>query len=304
MAVGAERGVLAWDEWDSRAGRGVVRLTSFALADVTRATPALTVSPEASDVEGVQVARRPGGYWLAWISHSSYAADAGADRPAPSPAAAIDSAQAGEREDLPPVVDLGRRWLEVVPVGEDGAAAAPPLVVTPPDAHVVVFDLASGPDGSAWLTWRDDRTSPGAEMRSVSTARVRPDGAKDLNVIQDERFGAGAASILVDSAPLAAGPVAWLALDGVNDEMRIGALDERAVLVDALASESAVGRAEPVAVRGGSLLLARPRGTAVELSAITCRAGHALPVEAAAGGPSASAQEPQLPPFEDPPPAP
>jgi len=300
LAVGAERGVLVWDEWDSRAGRGVVRLSTFALADIARATPARNVSPEASDVEGVQVARRPGGYWLAWVSHSSYGADAGVAHPAPPPAPSVGSAQPDEVEDLPPVLDLGRRWLEVVPVGEDGSAGAPPLVVTPQDAHVVVFDLASGPDGSAWLTWRDDRTSPGAEKRSVNMARVRPDGAKELHVIQDERFGAGAASILVDSAPPAAGPVAWLALDGINDQMRIGALDERAVLVDALAPEAAIGRAEPVAVHGGTLLLARPRGTAVELSAVACRAGLTLQAEVAAGGPSASAPERELPPFEDP----
>jgi hypothetical protein len=260
LAIGSGQGIVAWDEWDRKASRGIVRRSTFAAADITQATPARTISPAGSDVEGPQVVSRPGGFWLAWVSHSSYQ-DAGAPR---TPAVT---------EDPESVVDLGPRWLEIVPLAPDGLPAAAPQVVTPREAQVLVFDLATAPDGDAWLAWRDDRSSPGVEKQTAHLARVRPDGTLEKQVVEDEGLGAGVPHVLVDDHPAAGQPPAWLALAGTNDTTWVAALDPREQLRDALGAEPVIRGAEPVALYGSKMLLARPRGTAVELSVARCQAG-------------------------------
>ena len=273
LAVGPEQGIVVWDEWDRKASRGIVRKSTFATGDIGKATAPKTISPDHGDVEAPQVAPRPGGYWLAWISHSSYSADGGA----PKRPAVV--------EDPESVVDLGPRWLEIVPLGLDGVPTAAPQIATPKEAQVLVFDLTTAPDGDAWLAWRDDRSSPGVEKTTVHLARVRPDGSVERQVVEDENLGAGVPNLLVDERPGAGQPAAWLALAGVNDATRVAALDPREQLRDPLGPEPAIRSAEPVALLGGKLLLARPRGTAVELSVVTCRPGGRPVGDAGPGDP-------------------
>jgi hypothetical protein len=277
-----------WDEWVDTAARSVVRASSFPLQDLSRAESPRQLSPEKSDVEAPQVVGGARGYWIAWISHTAYETpDAGALRPGRRRGRGMQPEPTGSAEPSRPVVDLGQRWLEVARLDAEGKLPSPPLVVTPRDAHVLVFQLSLAPDGNAWLAWRDDRTSPGVERGSVSLARVGADGSIERNVVQDQRLGAGTPTLLVDAAPPAGGVPAWLALAAVDGETELGVLDQNARLGGPLQPAAGVGLAEPLAFHGGHILLARARGKAVELSVVECRMKRAAiaAVPAASGTP-------------------
>ncbi len=256
IELGAKRGVMVWDEWDKSAKHSVIRATSFAPGDISNATHAKTVSPKDDDAEAPRVVARPGGFWLAWISHS----------------AAAGKSDAGAPE---PVVELGNRSLSLVPLDDNGVATASPTAVTGKASHVLVFDLAPAPDGGALLAWRDDEASPGVEGRIVRIAHVKPGGSVDASVIDDEKVGAGVPSLIVDrDAPKTAGQAAWLALAGVSDATRLAALGADGRVTDRLATEPLLRRAEPLAMLAGKILLAEPRGLAMDLSVVTCKPGE------------------------------
>jgi hypothetical protein len=273
VELGAKRGVLVWDEWDKQAGQGVVRLVSFEPGNLGAATRARTLTPEGDDAEAPVLAPRPGGFWLAWISRQP------PERPKQKPKhkATKPDPAANEPPADDPVVDLGRRWLRLAPLDENGALSAEPRDVTGRQTHVLVFDLAPLPDGGALLAWRDDASSPGVEAGAIHLARIGPDGALGAFVIEDEKIGAGVPSLLVDStAPAGAAPV-WLALDSVTDATRLVALGKDGRMLDVLNDEPAIGHAEPLSISGGRLLFSRPRGLAIELGSARCRPGAAAP---------------------------
>lgn len=278
IELGKKRGVLVWDDWDKTADHGVIRGSTFALDDVSNATRPRVLSPKGDDADAPRIVRRPGGFWLAWVSHHRAAAKhAGTGHKAPVPAA---SASAGSG-----LVELGSRWLELTPLDENGSPTAPPIAVAGHDSHVLVFDVAPAPDGGALVAWRDDEAAPGAEGRIVHLAHVRPGGTTEAHVLDDPKVGAGVPTLLVDRhPPPKAGPeAAWLSLAGVTDETRMAALDGDTHLIDTLSTDPVLRHAEPVALDRGRMLLAEPHGLALELSAATCR------VEKSAPRPSSSA---------------
>jgi hypothetical protein len=282
LELGQKRGVLVWDEWDKQAGHGVVRQISFDSGDLRTATRPRTLSPEADDAEAPQLAPRPGGLWLAWISR--HAPDRPNQKPKPKQKGVKPPTAPSEPSGDDPVVDLGRRWLRLAPLDENGALSAQPRDVTGRQTHVLVFDLAPLPDGGALLAWRDDSTSPGAEAGAIHLARVGADGAIDTFLIEDEKIGAGTPSLLADPAAPDGAPSLWLALDSVTDATRFVALGKQGRPIDVLADEPAVGQADPLAIFGGRLLLSRPRGLAVELSTARCQPGAPPEAGAADGG--------------------
>jgi hypothetical protein len=73
-------------------------------------------------------------------------------------------------------------------------------------------------------------------------------------------------------------------LGSVTDATRVVALGNDGRPLDALDDEPSIGRAEPLALSAGQLLLARPRGLAVELSAARCHTGAAPDAGAPDGG--------------------
>lgn len=273
IELSESRGLLVWDEWDESAEHGVVRAVSFEPSDLGNATRPRTLSPDGDDAEAPRLARRPGGYWLAWISRQP------PERPADRPKArrqkkgAKPAPEPAEPPPDDPVVDLGRRWLRIAPLDQNGALLAEPRDVTGRQAHVLVFDLAVLPSGGAVLAWRDDPTSPGVERGAVHLARVGAGGAIEVSTLEDEAVGAGTPTIVVDVAPRPGAPSLWLALGSITDSTRLLALGPDGRPRDALAGEPAVGNAEPLAMTGGRLLLSRPRGLAVELSGVRCSPG-------------------------------
>lgn len=265
IQLGVERGLLVWDDVDRATQRGVIRATSFARDDVAHATPARVVSPKNEDVEAPHLALRPGGFWVAWIRHEKSDKKA---RASTAPSAASASAAP------PPLVALGYRALEVMPLDEQGLPAGNVVPVTPPHSHVLVFDLSPAPGGGAFVAWRDDEAAPGEESRIVHWARIGADGSVHAQVINDARVGAGVPTLLVDRAPAKTDKqAAWLALAGVRDKTRLVALDANGDLLDDLGTEPLIARAEPLVLSAGRLLLATPRGLAMDLSVVSCRPG-------------------------------
>jgi hypothetical protein len=275
IELGPERGLLAWDDLDKLSQHGVIRASSFARDDVAHAGPARVISPKDEDVEAPHLARRPGGFWVAWIRHEK-PKKKGKSAP-PSAAASAAGPQ--------PLVELGYRALEVMPLDEQAVPAGDPKPITPPRSHVLVFDLAPAPGGGAFLAWRDDEAAPGEESRIVHLALVGADGSVHAHVIDDERVGAGVPTLLVDPAPAKTDrQAAWLALAGVRDKTRLVALDAGGDLLDDLGTEPLIERTDPLALDAGHLLLATPRRLAMDLSVVSCRPGP--PPSADAGAPS------------------
>lgn len=266
IELGDKRGVMVWDEVDKKSSRGVLRAVSFAVENIASATKPKTISREDDDAEAPHVVRRPGGFWMAWIHHPPRG-DA-KDKKAPAPTASAEPVD-------DPLVELGNRVLRIAPLDENGVLIGEPKDVTGKSSHVLVFDLSPGPDGSALLSWRDDDTSPGVEGRSVHLARVKTGGSVEESVIQDEAIGAGVPTLLEDAAPKPGQPRTWLGLSGVTDATRMGVLKDDGTLADRLDVEPAIRSAELLALSGGRLLVAHPRGLAVELSAVSCKQGPA-----------------------------
>ncbi|MBK7581501.1 MAG: hypothetical protein IPI67_14990 [Myxococcales bacterium] len=289
LELGPERGVAVWDEWSRADKHGVVVSASFARADISNVTKKRIVSSPTEDAEAPRIVRRPGGFWAAWIARTIVPKSALAPRmkPAAAPSAA-PRPSSGEEPPEPPLVQLGERYLSAVALDANGVALSEPKAVSVKHAHVLVFDLASGPDGSALLAWRDDDTAPGAEERRVYLGTLRADGSVERHVVEDEGVGVGAPALLIDAAAGAVGgPLGWLTLASISDATRIGAVGPSG-LIDNLGTEPAIRSAELLAVARGRFLRARPNGLAMELSVVECKPGSApaLPTPA----PSASAE--------------
>ncbi len=282
VEIGKERGVVVWDAFDKGKKHSVVLALTFAPADVSNATRPRELSLEGMDAEAPRVVRRPGGFWAAWVEH---AADARAPKPpaapAPSGSTAVD----------PPVVALGQRALCIVPLDENGAPAGPPKHVSAENSHVLVFDIAPAQDGGLLVAWRDDDTAPGSEQKAAVLAHVRADGSVERHEASDERVGAGAPVLIVDpSPPDAKADRAWLSVESISDASRIAALGDSGEIADTLDTDPLLGNADPLALFRGHMLIARPRGLAIELGVLDCRRGPPAPPPGDTPMPSDSAE--------------
>ena len=276
LAVGPQRGVLAWDEWDKGAGHSVVRVATFDTANLGSVTRPRTISPEGTDAEAPRLVSRPptqgGGFWISWFAHARLDPKKLAKPQGKSPDAGADGG-----DDLESLVEVGQRWLEISRLDDLGSALGAPIPVSRKNGGVLVSDLASTGDGSALLAWRDNGDAPGVERARVELARVDVAGAVLRSVIQDEAVAGGVPELIVPLADSPSGegvPYAWLALSDVTDETRIGPLAKADLqLAEELRPDPLIGTSQVVAGRGFELLLARPDGLAMELTAARCRPG-------------------------------
>lgn len=141
---------------------------------------------------------------------------------------------------------------------------------------MLVFDLATGPDGTLLFSWRNDDSAPGTEERQIHLGSVKPDGTVERHLLDDAGPGVGVPAILVDDAPKdPAAAQTWLSLASVSDATRLGALGPSGTLLDSLAAEPVVRSGELIALARGRMLLARPRGMAMELGLVECKPGPA-----------------------------
>lgn len=305
LGLGRSRGVLVWDRWTRSTKRSTLQVATFALADISVVTPPAVVLAGDEDVEGPRLAARPQGFWLAFLSHSidppkTVASGRAARQPRQAPPRQAPPRRAPPRpndfeEGTDLVVDLGKRWLQVVPLDEDGKTLGPPLVVSKAHAHVQAFDIVPGPEGGALLAWRDDDTSPGVEAGRVELAVVRADGSVMERAVESGELGSGSPSLLVADGAEQRGFWAWLAVASEQDATMLAAVSGLGELVDVARDEAVVGRAEPLTLGAGRVLLARSHGRSMELSVVACRPGPPPQAVAAPSGGMAAPPEPPEP---------
>ncbi len=214
-----------------------------------------TVAAQAA--ESPRLTSRPGGAWLGWIEQ----------HPLAKPASKTKT-DAGDEE--PGGLELGPRTLRIVALDGGGRPLAAPLALSGPDSHVVTFELAPWADGGAIVAWRDDQAAPGVEGGALHLAHVKADGSSEAGELDDAEISAGVPSLLTDPAPRAPGQLVWLAAGGGNESTRLGLLTGSGTTLTPLAGDKLLGTAELIAVQGGRLLAARPRGTARDLFLLEC----------------------------------
>lgn len=248
LAIGDKKGVVVWDE-DGPAG-GVIRMAAFEPLNPATVTAPHTVSPARSDAESPRLVTRAGGYWLGYIARRSDPQDAEARFQAE---------------------DIGYRWIEVVPLDDNGFPTATARPVTSKDGHVMVFDMAPESDG-ALLVWRDDNLPSGASGGQVMRAVVHPSGIDPPTLLADDGVGVGVPSLVGT----------WLAVADAAESTRLAPVSPAGVLAGPLLAEPDIGTGEPIAAVGDTLLVARPTSRAVRLLVLRCRADAPLPPDARA----------------------
>lgn len=249
LSIGAPRSVAVWDDDAKDPERGVIRVATFTTTELGAPTTPRTVTDKKTDAESPRVLARPGGFWLLYVAR----------RPEPTD---DDARYAAEEASF--------RWIEVLPLDQNGAASAPARRVTADKGHVLTFDVAPLEGDSLAVVYRDDDTPSGASGGTVLRVVVRPDGSSDPQIVTDKHVGVGAPTLL---------PGGWLAVADAAGDTRLGRISADGS-VDQLLAEAAMGVGMPLAAAGERLLVSRPRGTAVRLVAVTC--AHALPAGASA----------------------
>lgn len=207
-----------------------------------------------ADVDSPRLALRNGGYWLA-VARSldapkskakSVLADAGPDL--------------AEGESL---LDIGTRRIELTKLDAQGKAISSALLVTAPAARPMGFELAAAPDGGAYIGFRRDDTTPGAAGGALQLIHVKLDGSLQKLELSGESNGTGTPSFLSDASTP---DRLWLTAAGENGATFFGRVAEHS----ALAGDSVVRGGDLIAARDGKLLVARAKGTAAELSLLSC----------------------------------
>lgn len=252
IAASAGRAALVWDEWNRDGGYGLVRAVGFETGDLTSVADPVALSAEKADSEAPRIWPRPGGFWVAWITNGKIDPEA---EPARGRAATMA---------------IANRWVTIRPVDRAGRPAGEPIDATSREGSVLTFDLATGKDGAALIATREDTTSPSTAGGTVRVVRVRPDGTVEAHPVDVEDVGAGVPALLVDPEP-AGKPFGWLALADSADSTSLVPLGGDGRPAPGRIADPLARTATPLAVREGGMLLARPRGKAIELGVVMCR---------------------------------
>jgi len=214
------------------------------------------LSAAGADVDSPRLALRKGGFWLA-VARSL-------DAPKPKAKTPMPEAGAEEIGD-DSLLDLGTRRIEISKLDAQGKSASTPLVVTNPGQRPMNFDLASAPDGGAYLAFRDDDSTPGADGGALELIHVKADGTFEKLPLDGASNGAGVPSLLVDASQP---QKVWLSAVSESGATLFGQISANTKLLP----DPAVRGADLIAARDGHLLSLRAKSTAAELSALECAA--------------------------------
>lgn len=218
------------------------------------------ITPEAlsaagADTDSPRLAARKGGYWLAMLR----ALDAPKTKAKPAPAEGSTDLAEGES-----LLDIGTGRIELMKLDVQGKPASSALVVTAPGARPMSLDLAAAADGGAYVGFRGDDSTPGAEGGALELVHVKPDGSFEKVMLAGELEGTGTPSLLVDSLDPSQ---LWLSAAGPNGATWFARLSDHSTL----APDGLVRGGDLIAARAGQLLLSRTNGTAADLSVIQCK---------------------------------
>lgn len=251
VAYGEASVVAAWDAVSRDGERSQIVLVTLDRGGLSVTESDRVVSPEKVDAELPRVVPRAGGFWLAYVARSTMTLP-----PRPS----------DEQLDIDPKREryaaemIEKSWLEVLPLDPTGTPAGPARAITPRKGHVQAFDVARGTGDGLLVAWRDDDTPSGSQGGQVRLIAVNAGGAEQPVVVADEDVGLGVPSLLPG----------WVAIASARGESRLAPIDESGRLLGTLRTEKPLGVGQLLAARDQSLLLARPDGTAVELTLVHC----------------------------------
>jgi hypothetical protein len=220
------------------------------------------------DADTPQIIARPGGYWLSYLVHGvakTAPTAEGDDEPDDAGLPGKKPSKKGARNDDDSDTEaageaIAHQWIELLPLDENGFSAGAARAVTPKDARVIGYDLASGADGRAVLLYREDDTPSGSHGGRVKTVIAELGGIGDPQVIADEGVGAG--------VPMLFG--GWVVIHSLTGPVQLGAIGPKGELLSELSPETALKQGELLAADGDAFLVATPAGRAMKLSVARC----------------------------------
>jgi hypothetical protein len=273
--LGAQGGValLVWDEWMADQKHGGVRVLALPRTFAAEPSPAAPrpkwVSRPGVDAEAPRISPRVGGFWLAWIANTLDARTARARARIYDPADET-GAEAGAHKDRASAP--AGRHIELVPLDGAGEPMGEVMRLGSGTQNVVGFDLASSPSGRAWVAWRQGAFAAAAPGGELFVAEVGNDGAQTLLSVRDSDVGAGEPSWVSGTSR-----TAWLSFPNADDVTVLASVEEPLRLGAPWTFDRALWGAAALAASDTRVLLAAPRGRALELFSAVCRKSDAAP---------------------------
>ncbi len=268
--------LLVYDDWSASANHGQIRAASLTRAPAAgeqaqAAFEGKIMTPAGVDAEAPRVTARPGGFWLAWLVNAS---SGGTGR--------VYDPGIETEERVAPGSAYGARWLSLAALDTQGRLLGEVRRLTGRRERVVGYDLATGPDGSAWLTWRQDAPTPGASGGRLFMAEAPSNGSHEARPIREEDVGAGEPTWLTGEA----GAARWLTFPDARDRTVLLRVTSYQQLGTPLRLGAELEGAGALAALGDRILFALPRGRAIELLPATCaaRAARVSAFDAGGGG--------------------
>lgn len=241
LATSGDHAVVVWDDVTKDGKRTMVMLESFDPQTMRSEGTSRPISSPKNDAEVPRLTARPGGYWLAYVVVGE------ARKPKDE-----DTGLGGEA--------IQPRWIEVVPLDEQGRPVGLPRAVTPKEGHALAFDIEASEDGGMILAYRDDDTPSGSTGGKVLTVWVRLSGLGQPQLVTEEGTSTGVPDLLPG----------WMAIASLSGATRMGPLSAKGELLGELRREPELGNGEVLAGTRASLLVARPAGKAMKLSVLEC----------------------------------
>lgn len=263
LATVHDQTLLVWDDFDKKAkpkGHSVIRGIAFSPTTLDKPGQPFLISPPLLDAQAPRLVARGDAFWLVW------AASEGIEK-AP-PRAVPSDENAGTPGDTH-LVDSERRYLQVVLLDGAGKPLGKPLNISEPTGQVLAYDCSVDAAGALIVAFRNE-AAPGVERETIELARVLPDGSVRRRSLAGA-WEPGAPDLLLDSGRR---PALLQLL--VGDEAGGARLSE-ALSEDvnpAFSNEPALARARVLGINQGRMLLAQPRGRALQLLSATCGAAQ------------------------------
>ncbi|HEY4160195.1 MAG TPA: hypothetical protein VGM29_18910 [Polyangiaceae bacterium] len=229
---------------------------SFSVDQVPAKLATEPVSPGDADVDEPRLAPRNGGFWLA--SARALPTDKGKGKATPAPAPSAD-------ESDPSLVEDVARRIELTQLDGNGKPLGAALALSTAGESVMTFNLAAAADGSAYVAFRTDDTTPGADGGPLRLVHVKLDGTLERLPVEGDEQGSGAPTLLVD----AASGTLWLVASGSTGATWFGKVGPKTELH----TNDGVRGASLLGIQAGHWLSERARGTAAELSLLECPSG-------------------------------
>lgn len=298
------KSVVVWDSVDG--DKSYVALAGFDNANVGEVPFSRRVTGKDIDADSPRLVATADGYFLAYLEHGRESdRGAGADGPAPKPEADAPEKPTKKKkgkgkgesaagpDDAPPKAapagpdevdesrggeSIGLTSVMVMQLDASGNQRSDALRVSPQSGTVAGFDMALAADGSLVVAYRDDDAPTGGVTGGLSLVRVGADGSTTKFESADTDAAEGIPTLLPG----------WLSLSTLKGADVLTRLGENGLPKEPLFVEPSLGRGEPIAAFGTTLLLAEPLGKAMRFITTTC-SETSPQVEAAAAASAAAA---------------